>query len=65
MQDNTATAQALATFLSLARRARHGDSDRELAFLLVNETHALTPYRQAALWLSAEGIYSLSLESCK
>jgi multidrug efflux pump subunit AcrA (membrane-fusion protein) len=60
MQDNTATAQALSNFLSLSRRARHAESDRELAFLMVNETHALTPYRQAALWLSAEGIFSLS-----
>ena len=60
MQDNAANPQALSTFLSLSRRARHAESDRELAFLLVNETHALSHYRQAALWLSAEGIFSLS-----
>ena len=33
----------------LARKARQAGSDRELGFLLVNETLALVPYRQAAL----------------
>lgn len=44
----------------LARQARQASSDRELAFLLVNETLSLTPYRQAALWLAEEGTWSLS-----
>ena len=44
----------------LARRARQAESDRELGFLLVNETLALAPYRQAALWLADEGVWSLS-----
>ncbi len=44
----------------LARQARQAGSDRELAFLLVNETLALVPYRQAALWLADEGVWSLS-----
>jgi hypothetical protein len=44
----------------LARRARHAESDRELGFLLVNETLALSPYRQAALWLEQEGAWTLS-----
>lgn len=60
MLDNTAAAQALSTLLLLSRRARQAETDRELAFLLVNETHALVPYRQAALWLADEGIHSLS-----
>ena len=44
----------------LARRARQADSDRELGFVLVNDTMALAPYRQAALWLADEGVWSLS-----
>jgi hypothetical protein len=52
--------QALATLLDLARRARHAGSARELGFLLVNDSHALVPYRQAALWLADEGVHTLS-----
>jgi hypothetical protein len=44
----------------LARRARQAGSDRELGFLLVNETLDLAYYRQAALWLADEGVWSLS-----
>ncbi len=44
----------------LARRARQAESDREQAFILVNETVALAPYRQSALWLADEGVWSLS-----
>lgn len=44
----------------LARRARLAKSDRELGFALVNDTMALTPYRQAALWLQGEGVWTLS-----
>ena len=54
------TAQALAGLLDLARRARHAGGARELGFMLVNETHALAPYRQAALWLNGEGLHTLS-----
>jgi hypothetical protein len=54
------TVQALATLLDLSRRARHAGSARELGFLLVNDTHGLAPYRQAALWLAGEGVYALS-----
>lgn len=50
----------LAILLDLAHRARHADSLRELQFLLVNESHALAPYRQAALWLPAAGVAALS-----
>ena len=44
----------------LARRARNAETDRELAFSLVNDTLALVAYRQAALWLVDEGVWSLS-----
>lgn len=50
----------LAVLLDLAHRARHTASVRELQFLAVNETHALAPYRQAALWLEVDGIACLS-----
>jgi hypothetical protein len=45
------------TLTCLAREAR---SDRELGFLLVNQTQVLAPYRQAVLWLQNEGVYTLS-----
>lgn len=54
------TAQALAGVLDLARRARHAGGARELGFMLVNETRALAAYRQAALWVDGEGLYTLS-----
>ena len=45
---------ALATLLHLGKRAREADSLAELGFVAVNESHALLPYRQAALWLDKE-----------
>ncbi|WP_158818954.1 efflux RND transporter periplasmic adaptor subunit [Methylocapsa sp. S129] len=42
----------LSTLIQLVKRARHASSEQELAFIMVNETHALTPYRQAVLWRS-------------
>lgn len=53
-------AQALVDLLHLARRARHAGDVTELAFILVNETHALVPYRQAALYSEAGGLRALS-----
>jgi hypothetical protein len=47
LQGQVATLGLLA---QLARRARHAATVQELAFLAVNETHGLMPYRQAALW---------------
>ena len=46
--------------LELGRRARNTRSQDELAFLLVNGSHGLTPYRQAALWWEDTGIQALS-----
>ncbi len=54
------TVKALATLLDLSRRARRAGSARELGFLLVNASLELAPYRQAALWLPNEGLYTLS-----
>ncbi len=38
------------TLLVLINRARQTASAEELAFLAVNETHQLTPYRQGVVW---------------
>jgi hypothetical protein len=54
------TVKALATLLDLSQRARRAGSARELGFLLVNDSLELAPYRQAALWLPNEGLYTLS-----
>ncbi len=51
---------ALATLLQLGRRAREARDDAELAFIAVNETHALATYRQAVLWLNTSGVAALS-----
>lgn len=51
---------ALSQIWALTCLAREASSDRELGFLLVNQTQALTPYRQAVLWLHNEGVYTLS-----
>jgi GAF domain-containing protein len=40
----------LGTLVQLLKRARRAATVEELAFIVVNETHALLPYRQAALW---------------
>lgn len=50
----------LAVLLQLGRRARKAEDEAKLGFILVNETHQLTPYRQAALWLHGEGVVALS-----
>src|SRR4051794_17943854 len=56
----TVNADTLLTLLNLGRRARHAREASELAFMLVNETHVLAPYRQAALYLNDEGVRALS-----
>ena len=40
----------LSTLVQLVKRARHAATAPELAFVMVNETHGLVPYRQAVLW---------------
>ena len=56
----SSSAQALASLLDLSRRARSAATARELGFLLVNDSRALSDYRQAALWLADEGVFTLS-----
>jgi hypothetical protein len=55
-----APANPLLKLLELARRARAAASDNELAFLAVNDTRVLAPYRQAALWFGVGGVHTLS-----
>ncbi|KAF7599013.1 MAG: multidrug transporter [Candidatus Dactylopiibacterium carminicum] len=45
----------LAVLLQLERRVRACASEEELAFLMVNDAHALAPYRQAVLWQAEAG----------
>ena len=51
---------AVARLYELVRRARLAKSARELAFLLVNDTLQLLPYRQSVFWRADAGIDSLS-----
>lgn len=44
------------TLLELSRRARHAANGLALQFILVNQTHELTPYLLGALWIEDEGI---------
>lgn len=52
--------QSLGALLELARRARQARSEAELGFLLVNDSVALAPYRQGALWDERRGLKTLS-----
>lgn len=49
-----------AVLVNLARAARHAKDCVELEFMAVNASHALVPYRQAALWLEDRGVCALS-----
>lgn len=50
----------LGTLLELGRRVRHAATLHELEFMVVNDSHDLLPYRQAALWSAASGLVCLS-----
>ena len=52
--------QALAALVHLGRRAREARDAAELGFVAVNETVALAPFRQGALWLREGGVTTLS-----
>lgn len=58
-QANTLLGSSFA-LLDLSRRARQAATARELGFVLVNDSRSLVAYRQAGLWLAAEGVYTLS-----
>ncbi len=46
--------------LGLLRRAREADTLQALRFIVVNDTHLLSPYRQAVLWSKSGGVECLS-----
>ncbi|HZX29109.1 MAG TPA: HlyD family efflux transporter periplasmic adaptor subunit [Telluria sp.] len=48
------------TLLELSRLARQAEDRTELDFVAANSTHALAPYRQAALWFAEGGVRTLS-----
>lgn len=50
----------LLTLIDLGHRARVAAGCDELAFLLVNDSRRLLPYRQAALWFAEGGVRCLS-----
>jgi multidrug efflux pump subunit AcrA (membrane-fusion protein) len=54
MSDAEPHPRQLLNLLDLARRAREASSVRELGFLLVNDTHQLLAFRQAA-WCGPDG----------
>lgn len=54
------TANPLLVLIELGQRARAANSSEMLNFLLVNETKALFPYRQAILWNDALGVQAIS-----
>lgn len=54
------TTHPLLQLLELCRRARAARSAEELAFLVVNDSHALCAYRQGALWFAERGVTALS-----
>lgn len=52
--------RALTALLELGGRVRRAESPRELQFIAVNDSHALAPYRQGALWFADAGVACLS-----
>ena len=54
------SAGTLQTLFSLGRKARASKSMREAGFLIANETRHLVDYRQSALWVNGEGMFTLS-----
>lgn len=59
-QMNPGLIESSLALLDLSRRARHAATVRELGFVLVNDSRSLVAYRQAGLWVAAEGVYALS-----
>lgn len=53
--NDTSQTTLLAVLLQLEQRARACSDEQDLAFLMVNDTHALAPYRQAVLWRAEPG----------
>jgi len=54
------TDNPLITLLGLEEHARQAASSTELGFVMVNDSRALTAYRQAALFIDGEGVKAVS-----
>lgn len=57
---NDAHPVTLTVLLDMIRQAVRTDTAAELEYMAVNASHALAPYRQAALWTSEQGVVALS-----
>lgn len=57
---NSARLSALSGLIELQKRVWAVESLDELAFISVNETHMLAPYRQAVLWMRGRGVVAAS-----
>lgn len=49
-----AQSKGFGIFIELERRVRAAETEEELCFILVNETHSLVRYRQAILWQATQ-----------
>jgi len=58
--ERAAAPDTLSLLLGLMQRARRAVSADEVAFVMVNETIMLAPYRQALLWRQGHGIAAVS-----
>ena len=56
----TSLADSAERLLTLARQARAAESEAELRFLLVNDTHTLADYRQGAFRVAGLGVQAMS-----
>nr|VFK52628.1 MAG: HlyD family secretion protein [Candidatus Kentron sp. TUN]VFK53149.1 MAG: HlyD family secretion protein [Candidatus Kentron sp. TUN]VFK55711.1 MAG: HlyD family secretion protein [Candidatus Kentron sp. TUN] len=51
---------AVSALLQLQERIWAAGTTEELAFIAVNETHMMVPYRQAILWIQDKGVVAVS-----
>jgi hypothetical protein len=60
MDGRQSSRNPLAALIVLGQQVRRAQSEAELGYLLVNASHTLAPYRQAALWNAGKGVTCLS-----
>ena len=59
MEADSGTALRLATLLDVEGRVLRAADATEIAFVAVNDAHALVAYRQAVLWRRDKGIQAM------
>nr|VFK00019.1 MAG: Multidrug efflux pump subunit AcrA (membrane-fusion protein) [Candidatus Kentron sp. H]VFK00092.1 MAG: Multidrug efflux pump subunit AcrA (membrane-fusion protein) [Candidatus Kentron sp. H]VFK04397.1 MAG: Multidrug efflux pump subunit AcrA (membrane-fusion protein) [Candidatus Kentron sp. H] len=57
---NSTLMPAVSALFQLQERTWAAKTPQELAFIAVNETHMLAPYRQAVLWIQGQGVVAVS-----